>query len=109
MIEKNSKVVLHLSKPWAMGEALHWASLPASIDRREGERWLVELEQPVEFGGTEYRYFVLAPRLEGWHLSDAVELEVPCSMTPTAGNQLSPATDPGNGTTGIVGSITELH
>lgn len=79
---RHSKILLHLSKPWELGEALGWPNLPASVGRREGDRWLVELDRPFRYQDAEYRYFVVSPRLEGWHLSDADALEVPCQLTP---------------------------
>ncbi len=115
MIERRaqSKIVLHLSKPWKMGEALGWPSMPASVDYQEGDRWLIELEKPFRFGKSEYRFFVVEPRLEGWHLGDAESREVPCRIVPTAEDQLSsdhPCEIPRrrNGIP-IVGSITDYH
>ncbi len=80
--QKRSKLVLHLSKPWEVGEALGWSPLPALIDRCDADRWLVELEKPFTFGHSEYRYFAVAPRLEGWSLEEADATEVPCKIVP---------------------------
>jgi len=108
-----SKVVLHLSKPWDLGEALGWSSLPAVVGYRDGDRWLVELERPFRFCESEYRFFVVSPRLEGWQLSDAASCEVPCSMTPTTRDRRSSTSPcdvppPGAGTA-IIGSVTQYH
>lgn len=83
MIDRRSRsrIVLHLSKPWEMGEALGWEALPAMVCHRDRERWLVELEEPFQFRGIEYRYIVVSPRLPGWGLDDAEMLEVPCLFT----------------------------
>lgn len=97
-----ARIRLHLSKPWEMGEALAWRDLPASVGRRDGDRWFVELERPFRYRDAEYRYFLVAPRLEGWHLSDAASLEVPCEMTPLNGTPRS--FDDGDE---IVGSVTD--
>lgn len=79
-----SRIVIHLSRPWEIGEALGWEALPATVCHRDRERWLVELDEPFRFQRVEYRYFVLAPRLPGWGLDDAEMLEVPCSLTPVS-------------------------
>ncbi len=79
---KRSKLVLHLSKPWEVGEALGWSPLPALVDQRDEDRWLVELEKPFRFQQSEFRYFVVSPRLDGWHLAEADSTEVPCKITP---------------------------
>ena len=86
MIDRNarSRIVIHLSKPWELGEALGWEALPATVCRRDRERWLVELDNPFCFQHVEYRYFVVSPRLPGWGLDDAEMLEVPCRITPVS-------------------------
>jgi hypothetical protein len=109
---KGSTLVLHLSKPWEVGEALRWMPLPARIDRNEGDRWLVELREPFQYGGTEFRYFMLSPRLEGWQLSEADAAEVPCEILPIdpatgAPHRIPPS--PADGSTEMVGSVTKYR
>lgn len=77
-----SRIVIHLSKPWEIGEALGWEALPATVCHRDRERWLIELDSPFSFRHVDYRYFVVSPRLPGWGLDDAEMLEVPCLITP---------------------------
>ena len=86
---KHSKILLHLSKPWELGEALGWSDLPASVGRRRRDGWLVELEQPFRYHDAEYRYFLVSPRLEGSDLSDADSFEVPCRLVPLSSDAVT--------------------
>ena len=108
---RRSKLVLHLSKPWELGEALGWCPLPAVVDRRDEDRWLVELEQPIRYQEAEYRYFEVSPRLEGWHLAEADSTEVPCRIIPIElGSAETPAVAGDTAwTDDMVGSVTNYR
>ncbi len=113
--QRRSKLVLHLSKPWEMGEALGWQPLSAQIDRQQGDGWIVELEKPIRYHESEIRYLKVAPRLEGWDLTEAGNTEVPCKMTPierlreTAPRGPEPADCDADADNGIFGSVTDYH
>lgn len=75
------KVVLQLSDPWALGEALGWPRISATVTIAKDDTWLAKIDDPFEFDGTEYRFIVVSPRHEGKSLSDASTGTIPCSMT----------------------------
>ncbi len=111
--QRRSKLVLHLSKPWEMGESLGWQPLCAQIDRQHGDHWIVELDKPIRYLESEIRYLKVAPRLHGWDLAEADSTEVPCKMTPIERlRSTSPRVPvPADGDTDsvIFGSITDYH
>ena len=76
-------MLLRLSDPWAMGEELGWSPIPAAVMRTEGEVWLVEINQPFDYDGSNYRYVVITPRHVGASLSQCTSSRVPCNMTKT--------------------------
>lgn len=83
---KTNHVLLSISDPWDLGEALKWAPLrgellQTNIDDRGG-RGLVRLDQAIEYRGTSCRFVVAAPRHEGDTIATAVSGgKVFCSFT----------------------------
>ena len=77
------EVLLRLSDPWEVGEELGWPPVPATVIHVEGEVWLVEINQPFDYEGSNYRYVVISPRHEGASLSQCASQSIPCNMTKT--------------------------
>lgn len=85
------KVVLKLSDPWEMGKEMGWPAISASVIRRDRDAWLVEIDQPFDYGGANYRYMVISPRLEGDALAQCASRSVPCNMIKTTIERASSA------------------
>lgn len=77
------RVVLQLSDPWDMGEALGWPRMPGRVVLESDGSWLVELDDPFRYAGAEYRFVVVSPRHVGVNLGEASRQSVPCNMTRT--------------------------
>jgi len=103
------RVVLKLSDPWDMGESLGWPQI-AGVVVKEGESWLIEIDQPFEYGGVEYRFVVVQARHVGKVLNDSVSEDLPCNMTRIASERAA-SEDPCDlswwrGGHAMIGSIT---
>ena len=77
------KVLLQLSDPWSMGEALGWPKICGTVAHRGSESWLVEIDQPFVYEDTEYRFVVISPRHVGEQLIGADVATVSCAMIRT--------------------------
>jgi len=72
-------VVIKLSDPWELGEALGWKELEGvildvdvRIDKYYGnqeELALLKLDSPFEYNNTTCEYFIISPRMEGGSLN----------------------------------------
>ncbi len=85
------KVTLALSDPWIMGEELGWPSIPATVIHQDGDEWLVEVDQPFEYGGEKYQYLVISHRHVGTYLNQYTSMSVSCNMTRTTKERVSSA------------------
>jgi len=77
------KVLLQLSDPWAMGEALGWPSIFGTAIYKSSDCWLVEIDEPFVYDSVEYRFVVISARHEGKHLASAASETVSCNMVRT--------------------------
>lgn len=77
------KVVIRLSDPWDLGEALGWPAIPGTVAHGEADSWLVELDRPFVHANAEYRFLVVCARHVGRPLANAVYEDVPCNMIRT--------------------------
>lgn len=77
------RVVLQLSDPWEMGEALDWPHILGTVVNNNGDSLLVEIDHPFEYDNMEYRFVVVSPRHEGIPLKNAASEVVPCNMIRT--------------------------
>lgn len=84
----NSRVLIRISDPWEIGEALKWEALMAQIVAVGDNEVLLRLLNPFEHKGLLCEYFVAAPRHEGDHVNalDSGK-SVFCSMTRILGEQ----------------------
>ena len=85
-------IVIKLSDPWELGEALGWKELEgiiADVDVRadklygnQEELALVKLDSPFEYESTRCEYFVVSPRHEGSSLHSLISGDsVFCGIT----------------------------
>ena len=77
------RVVLRLSGPWELGEALGWPAIRGTVTHREESAWLVEIDKPFTYATMEFRFLVVSPRLQGSPLASAASEAVLCNMTLT--------------------------
>ena len=77
------KVVVSLSDPWDMGEALGRDTILASVIHRAANAWLLEVIEPFIYEDVEYRFIVVSPRHAGKSLAGSVSQDVPCNMIRT--------------------------
>jgi len=63
-----SKVVMRISDPWELGEALKWEALDAEIISVIGDNILIRLLKPFVYRETRCEFFVASPRHEGDHI-----------------------------------------
>jgi hypothetical protein len=65
----NQHVILRISDPWDLGEAISWCPLEGELLKLEpdahGGRALVRLGKPVQYKNSEWSYIVASPRHEG--------------------------------------------
>ena len=63
------RVVISISDPWDLGEALKWPLLTGELLRLEedgsGGQTLVKLDDAINYRGSIWRYIVASPRHEG--------------------------------------------
>ena len=85
------RVVLQISEPWEMGEALNWPRITGTIVSEGGGSWLVEFDRPFDYAGEQYRFVVVSARHEGDRLADATSVTVPCNMIRTTAQRASSA------------------
>jgi hypothetical protein len=77
------RVVLRLSDPWELGEALGWPAILGTVIHSDGCAWLVEIAKPFTYANVEFRFLVVSPRYEGSLLASAAIEAVSCNMTLT--------------------------
>jgi hypothetical protein len=77
------RVVLRLSDPWELGEALGWPAIRGTVTHRDDSAWLVEIDKPFTYATAEFRFLVVSQRLQGSPLASATTEAVPCNMTLT--------------------------
>jgi hypothetical protein len=62
-------VRISISEPWDLGETLKWKPVLGHLLRttsdERGGRALIELDEPVTYGGSVWRYVVASPRHQG--------------------------------------------
>jgi hypothetical protein len=67
-------VRLSISDPWDLGEALQWRTLHAHVLRTASDQTsskaLIELDEPIAYGGSVWRYVVASPRHQGGDISE---------------------------------------
>ncbi|MGH8489858.1 MAG: hypothetical protein ACREXS_13575 [Gammaproteobacteria bacterium] len=63
--QETREVMLKISDPWELGEAVQWGAFPAVLLTRQGERVLLAIKQPFEFKGMKREFFVASPRHRG--------------------------------------------
>jgi len=83
--QETREVMLKISDPWELGEAVQWGAFPAVLLTRQGERVLLGIKQPFEFKGMKREFFVASPR----HRGDSVDqlyqgLSLFCGMSEIA-------------------------
>lgn len=109
----NSRVLLRVSDPWEIGEAIEWRALEAQIVAVGDNAVLLRLRSPFEHKGVSCEYFVASPRHGGANVN-ALESgnSVFCSMTRVPVEQASSPTpfDLGNwrGGVAIIGNLDPL-
>lgn len=62
------KVILRISDPWELGEALKWEAFDAEIVSMTGDDILIRLLKPFVYRETTCEFFVASPRYEGDHV-----------------------------------------
>jgi hypothetical protein len=71
------RIEISLSDPWDLGESLKWqpilGQMALGAEHPSHGRVLVTLDQPIEFGGSMYRYAVAAPRHEGRRVAEVAD------------------------------------
>lgn len=63
--QETREVMLKISDPWELGEAVRWEAFPAVLLTRQGESVLLRIKQPFEFKGKKREFFVASPRHRG--------------------------------------------
>lgn len=64
----NSKILMRISDPWELGQALHWEAFDAEIVAVSGDNLLIHLVRPFLYKETVCEYFVASPRHERDHV-----------------------------------------
>jgi hypothetical protein len=83
------RVVINLSDPWEMCEALGWPAISGIVAHSDAVSWLVKIDQPFVHANAEYRFLVVSPRHEDKSLANAVSEDVPCNMIRTTPERAS--------------------
>jgi hypothetical protein len=83
------RVVIKLSDPWEMGEALGWPAISGTVAHSEAASWLVELDRPFVHANAEYRFLVVSSRHEDKSLANAVSEDVLCNIIRTTPERAS--------------------
>ena len=70
---KANRVVLRVSDPWDLGEALKWQPLQGELVKTasddHGGSALIKLDKTITYRDAAYRFVVASPRLEGTVIS----------------------------------------
>ena len=64
----HTKILMRISDPWELGQALHWEAFDAEIVGVRGDNLLIRLVRPFFFKETVCEYFVASPRHERDHV-----------------------------------------
>lgn len=83
------RVAIKLTDPWEMGDVLGWAAIPGTVLRRDAASWLVELDTPVLYSNTEYRFLIVSSRHGDIPLAEATLQDVSCNMIRTTTERAS--------------------
>jgi hypothetical protein len=63
------RVVISVSDPWDLGEALEWRALEGelvrTVDDGHGGKALIRLDEAIAYRDSRWRYLVAAPRHQG--------------------------------------------
>ncbi len=86
------RVLIVLSDPWELGEALNWEPLKGELLRREagghGGRALIKLEKIITYRGSSCRFVVASPRHQGKEITYLQRREtVSCAFTGISDSQ----------------------
>lgn len=63
-----AKIILRISDPWELGQALKWVAFEAEIVSLSGDDVILRLLKPFVYRNTNCEYFVASPRHEGDHV-----------------------------------------
>ena len=79
-------MLVTVSDPWDLGEALKWQPLPGELVRivRDGDggRALIKFDRPIQYRGSICHYAVAAPRHEDGDIAMIEEgTKVDCALT----------------------------
>ena len=74
------RVVLAVSDPWGLGEAIEWQPIPGSVVHMEGDVWLVKVDAPFVHSDIEYHYLIASPRHAGSTFVQAGLKQVPYNV-----------------------------
>lgn len=85
------RVVLNLSDPWEMGEALGWPAILGTVVHTDATSWLVEIDRPFVYANAEYRFLVVSVRHVGKSLANADSEHASCNMIRTTPERASSA------------------
>ena len=83
LLGKRMRVVLELSDPWDMGETLGWPKITGTVVAEQDDSWLVEVDAPFEYSGSQYQYIVISARHVDTSLEGAISTAVSCNMIRT--------------------------
>jgi len=77
------RVVLSLSDPWELGEALGWRPIRGVVTHQELDSWLIKIDAPFVHSDLEYQYVVISARHSGASLDQLRSQQVPCNVVRT--------------------------
>jgi hypothetical protein len=70
---KSMRILISISDPWELGEALKWQPLRGELlqtsNDEHGDRALIKLDDAIDYRGSQWRYVVTASRHEGTEIA----------------------------------------
>jgi hypothetical protein len=92
----NTRLILTISEPWELGEALKWLAIRGDllrmVNNERGGQALIKLDEPFEHRGTVCYYLIASPRHAGFEMARLLAGEtVLCSVTGTAEQPAEPS------------------
>lgn len=77
-----STLIMRISDPWELGEALKWEAVEAEIVSVVGDNILIRFLKPFTYRETVCEFFVASPRYEGDHIETLCkDKKLFCGMT----------------------------
>jgi hypothetical protein len=86
------RVVLTVSDPWDLGEAIAWRAMRGAVTHMEADAWLVRIDSPFVHSNIEYQYLVVSSRHVGSRLEGVGTHELSCNIIRTTPERASSTT-----------------